>query len=99
MRCRDAELLEVVRAAHPGGRFADLLDGRQEQADQDGDDRDDHQQFDQRERRSRSPGRRDELRHEMAPRENDGWLAKANRIFTIFKCGCRVKSIPFGGMQ
>src|SRR5262249_55535342 len=43
-----ANLLEVVRAAHPRGGLADLLDGRQQQADQDADDGDDHQQLDQR---------------------------------------------------
>jgi hypothetical protein len=46
----DAELLEVVLALQARGRLADLLDGGDQQADQDGDDRDDHQQLDQRER-------------------------------------------------
>ena len=45
----DAQLLEVVLALDPGGRFADLLYRGQQQADQDGDDGDDHQQLDQRE--------------------------------------------------
>ena len=44
-----ADLLEVVLAFVPGGGLADLLHGRQQQPDQDGDDGDDHQQFDQRE--------------------------------------------------
>ena len=44
-----ADLLQVVLALHAGGGLADLLDGGQEQADQDRDDRDHHQQLDQRE--------------------------------------------------
>src|SRR5205814_414608 len=44
-----ADLLQVVLALGPHGGVADLLDGRQEQADQDGDDRDDDEQLDQRE--------------------------------------------------
>jgi hypothetical protein len=43
----EGDLLEVVRAGAAGGGLADLLDGRQEQADQDGDDRNHHQQLDQ----------------------------------------------------
>src|SRR5262249_13624134 len=39
----------VVLAAQAGGGFADLLDGGQEQSNQDGDDGDHHQQLDQRE--------------------------------------------------
>src|SRR5205823_2535287 len=46
----EGELLEVVGALHACGGLADLLDGGQEQADQDGDDRYYHQQLDQRER-------------------------------------------------
>jgi hypothetical protein len=46
------ELLEVVAALDACRRLADLLDGGQEQADQDGDDRYHHQQLDQREPRS-----------------------------------------------
>src|SRR5262249_58416931 len=42
-----AELLEVVGALHPRGGVADLLDGGEEQADEDGDDRYHHQQLDQ----------------------------------------------------
>ena len=48
---RETNLLHVVRATHPGRRFADLLDCGQEQADQDGDDGDDDEQLDERERR------------------------------------------------
>ena len=44
-----ADLLEVVGAADACGRLADLLDGGQQQADEDGDDGDHHQQLDQRE--------------------------------------------------
>src|SRR5262249_61648707 len=44
---RQADLLEVVPAGGPHGGLADLLDGRQEQADQDRDDGNDHQQLDQ----------------------------------------------------
>src|SRR5262249_20248260 len=46
----DADLLEVVAALHSAGGLTDLLDGGQQQADQDGDDRYHHQQLDQRER-------------------------------------------------
>ena len=41
------DLLEVVLALRAGGGLADLLDGGQQQADQDRDDGDHHQQFDQ----------------------------------------------------
>ena len=51
-----ADLLEVVRALHPVGGLADLLDRGQQQADQDGDDGDHHQQLDQREADSKFPG-------------------------------------------
>src|SRR5262249_43094164 len=44
-----AELLKVVGALGARRRLADLLDGRQEQADEDGDDGDHHQELDQRE--------------------------------------------------
>ena len=43
----DADLLQVVRAAHPPGRLAGRLHGRQEQRDQHADDGDDDQQLDQ----------------------------------------------------
>ena len=46
----DADLLEVVGALDACGGLADLLHGRQQEADQDGDDRDDDEQLDQRER-------------------------------------------------
>ncbi len=45
----EADLLHVVRATHPGRRFADLLHGRQKEADQNGNDGNDHQQLNQRE--------------------------------------------------
>jgi hypothetical protein len=47
-----AELLEVVTALDAGRGLAHLLDGWQEQADQDGDDGDHHQQLDQGEARA-----------------------------------------------
>src|SRR5262249_29993873 len=45
----EGQLLELVRAGHAGGGLADLLDRRQQQADQDCNDGNDHQQLDQRE--------------------------------------------------
>src|SRR5689334_21721338 len=41
-----AKLFEVVQTRSPAGGFADLLDGGQQQADQDADDRDGDQQLD-----------------------------------------------------
>ena len=52
---READLLEVVRAAHTSGRLTDLLDGGQQQTNQDRDDGDHHQEFDQREPDAGSP--------------------------------------------
>jgi len=43
------DLLEVVGALDAGGGLAHLLDGGQQEADEDGDDGDHHQQLDQRE--------------------------------------------------
>lgn len=43
----EADLLQIVGALHPVGCFPYLLDGWEEQADQDGDNRDNDQQFDQ----------------------------------------------------
>jgi hypothetical protein len=61
-----ADLLAVVLALNAGGRFADLLDGGDEQADEDGDDRDHHQQLNQREATpGRCPGARS---HDAPPR-------------------------------
>jgi hypothetical protein len=45
----EGHLLEVVLALAAGGSFAHLLNGRQQQADQNRDDGDDDQQLDQRE--------------------------------------------------
>src|SRR5262249_18327601 len=45
----DDHLVEVVHARGAGGGLADLLDGGQEQPDEDGDDGDHHQQLHQRE--------------------------------------------------
>ena len=64
----DAELLQVVLALGAGGGLADLLHGRQEQADQDGDDRNDYQQFDQRERAT-APRTDGETGHDGSERE------------------------------
>ena len=44
---RQPDLLQVVLALRPRGGLADLLDSRQEQADQDRDDGDHDQQFDE----------------------------------------------------
>jgi len=44
------ELLHVVHALGTSGGLPDLLDGRQQEADQHGDDGDHHEQFDERER-------------------------------------------------
>jgi hypothetical protein len=44
---READLLHVVLALRPPGGFARLLDGRQEQRDQDRNDRDHDQQLDE----------------------------------------------------
>jgi hypothetical protein len=49
---RQTDLLEVVAATHAVGRFADLLDGGEQEADQHGNDGDDHQQLDQRKSRA-----------------------------------------------
>ena len=46
------DLLEVVGALDAGRGGADLLDGGQQEADEDGDDGDHHQQLDQREART-----------------------------------------------
>jgi hypothetical protein len=43
-------LLEIVLALGAGGGLAHFLHGRQQQADQDGDDSDDDKQLNQRER-------------------------------------------------
>ena len=66
------DLLEVVRALQAGGGLADLLDGGQQQADQDGDDGDDHQQFDQSEG---ATGTR--TRHQGSPEQPQGIWRKA----------------------
>ena len=45
--------LRLLALLHARGGLADLLDGGQQQADEDGDDGDDDEQFDQRERSRR----------------------------------------------
>src|SRR5262249_13844872 len=74
---RQADLLQVVAALGPGGRFADLLDGGEEQSDQDRDDRDHHQQLDEREtstsgRQARHYYLRVEFGARRHPRAGDG---------------------------
>jgi hypothetical protein len=44
---RQTDLLEVVRALGPPSRFPRGLNGRQQQANEDGDDADHHKQLDQ----------------------------------------------------
>jgi hypothetical protein len=39
----EPKLLEIVRAGHPGRRFTDLLNGREQQTDENRDDGDHHQ--------------------------------------------------------
>src|SRR5262249_17921831 len=46
--CQD-DLFHVVGAGRPLGRLADLLDRRQQEADQDADDGDHHEEFNKRE--------------------------------------------------
>jgi hypothetical protein len=46
---REGQLLQIVGALRPTGRFAGRLHGRQQERDQDTDDGDHHQEFDQRE--------------------------------------------------
>src|SRR5262245_49884154 len=49
------DLVEVVRRLHTCGGRTDLLDGRQQEADQDGDDGDHHEQLDERESGGATP--------------------------------------------
>jgi hypothetical protein len=65
----DAELLDVVGARHACGGLAHLLDGGEEQADQDGDDGDHHQQLDQRERAA-VPQQADEFHDESSQKKH-----------------------------
>jgi hypothetical protein len=46
---RQPQLFQIVLALRTPGGFAGLLDGRQQQRNQHGDDGDDHQQFDESE--------------------------------------------------
>src|SRR5262249_35851707 len=61
----DAELVQVVLALRVGRGLADLLDCRQQQADQDGDDGNHHQQLDQREGRTA-----ERTCHDTSPKRN-----------------------------
>ena len=69
-RCRDGcagrapICLRLLVHGHAGGGLADLLDGRQQQADQDGDDGDDDEQFDERERGTSTDHDTDSLKKE-----------------------------------
>jgi hypothetical protein len=51
---RERQLFEVVLATHPRGGLADLLNRRQQQANENRDDCDHHEEFDQREPTTRS---------------------------------------------
>jgi len=44
---RQPDLLEIILALDAGGGLRDLLNGRQQQAHQDGDDRNHHQHLDE----------------------------------------------------
>jgi len=63
----EADLLEVVGALHSGGGFTHLLDGGEQQADQDGDDGDHDEQFDQRE--GALPPTCQESCHDLSPKK------------------------------
>src|SRR5262249_39622485 len=63
-----ADLLQVVHAGQPGHGDADLLDGGEQQADEDGNNGDDDEQLDQREAASAIPaGVGASAGHEMNP--------------------------------
>src|SRR5262249_55156210 len=93
---------KVVGTLHAGRRLADLLDGGQEQADEDGDDGDHHQQLDQRKRlpdRVSIPGHGKpphERVESIQPGGTRGWgredpaARKGVRIGHVVRC-------PFGG--
>src|SRR5260370_82449 len=63
------QLLEVVAAPRPVGRFAHLLDGRQQESDQHRDDGNDDQQLDERER---PPTAERLIPHGRTPRYENG---------------------------
>src|SRR5262249_51783240 len=69
---RDADLLEVILAAHPVRSLSHTLDRGQEQADEDGDNGDYHQQLDQCER---SPDWGSTEGHESLLPDTQGGLA------------------------
>src|SRR5262249_34416472 len=71
-----AQLLEVVGTLHTAGRLAHLLDGGEQEADEDGDDGDHHQQLDQRESRKALGIRHltaNSAHDDTCERENGGW--------------------------
>ncbi len=47
---RQPQLLQMILALCPASRFTSLLNGREQEGDEDRDDRDHHQQFNERER-------------------------------------------------
>ena len=75
----EADLLQVVLALHAGGGLADLLDGGQQQADQDGDDGDHDQQFDERERSTRNDPGKDHVRDLKGEMKEDSGNVVENR--------------------
>jgi hypothetical protein len=77
-----ADLLEVIQAAHARRSGPHLLDGGQQQADQDRDDGDDHQQLDQREATSSS----------SLPPVSDPGPAQSVHLCLAFGPGCVVLS-------
>src|SRR5437870_1273991 len=72
----DGQLTKIAHALRARGRLTHLLHGRQEQADQDGDDGDDHQQLDQRE--ATPPALREDPWHAKTPENRDEAVRKNN---------------------
>jgi hypothetical protein len=81
------DLLEVVLTLQARGRLADLLDGRHEQANQDGDDRNDHQQLDQRKSSTEPPATRCETAQHACALRKTGNEEKKNS--SRQRCGRR----------
>src|SRR5262249_6684392 len=73
---READLLEIVPALSSSGCFSSLLDGRQQQCDQDCDDGDHDEQLDQRKTLAGREGTSHCLLHKKGlPQEGTVWLA------------------------
>ena len=66
---RNPDLFEIDLATRAAGGLAGLLDGGEQQGDQDRDDRDDNQQFDQRKARAARTGSHVESSRGWMPRE------------------------------